>query len=744
MTVAPADRFIEAVKPLLHLWQTVRVSGMACYLNGAWSNVGIRVQLQEHLPSISEIQSPDQRFMYYMIDYPLQALPDIVGQLTEAGSFTLEQNRGTGGAFAEISLKPPRPESGMGVHWYPPNKREPTPAQRKSGARRTSIVIISSGQMLHDVLDQDLRMILDSRLRLADPAHDGLAGLSKQLFPGAGFENWQQTLVEVMAELPFEIESTEAGKILVRASSRMVDGSLTTICFYGPQVGNKTPRTVLRRADDAEILDSTLLQWERILDWPDRAETAKVTLFYKEEEIQSIQLSRRAQSRGDLTQAPQIRTEKQARRPTPLSAPKQAPSPAPTKDMNIFKTALEVYRSLGIVGAGGAGVVHRVVTDDGQVFALKLLNADKATSQNRKRFKTELHFCANNEHRNIITVLDHGIALNNGKDCPFYVMPYYSKTLRDLMKEGVAHERTLPLFCQILNGVEAAHLKNVWHRDLKPENVLYDGPNETLLVADFGIAHFAEEELYTLVETGANDRLANFQYAAPEQRARGRKIDHRADIFALGLILNELFTGHVLQGVGYVQIGQVSTNFSYLDEIVEKMVQQSVDNRPGSIDEIKRTLTTKGNEFVSRQKLDALRQTVVPSHTATDPLIQNPIQVEDVDVRGDTLVAILSQAPPPEWIRVFVHPRAMSYIAGTEPANWRFAGNEAKVRIGHAENSAKQILNNFRDYVRGANVLYKEVLENAAKQTEENEKRALQQKIAEEERRQRLLKNLRS
>jgi hypothetical protein len=121
--------------------------------------------------------------MYYMIDYHLKAFPDIVGQLTKAGSFTLEQKRGTGGAFAEISLKPARPESGMGIHWYPPNKREPTPAQRKSGVRRTSIVITSSGQMLHDVLDQDLRMKLDRQV--GDPS-SGVTILNLSFLVGAG------------------------------------------------------------------------------------------------------------------------------------------------------------------------------------------------------------------------------------------------------------------------------------------------------------------------------------------------------------------------------------------------------------------------------------------------------------------------------------------------------------------------------------------------------------------------------
>ncbi len=500
-------------------------------------------------------------------------------------------------------------------------------------------------------------------------------------------------------------------------------------------------RTILRR-DEAALQDS-ILQWDRILDWPESAERTKVTLFYGEEEIQSFHLTRKAEIRADRVRDLQA----QLKRPAPASGPpppKQSNKMPSARETPIFKTALETYRSLEIVGAGGSGVVYKVETEDHQVFAIKCLDPHRATTEKRKRFKTELHFCSKNEHKNIITVLDQGIFSTDGEDSPFYVMPYYAATLRDLMKRGISREKVLPLFSQILDGVEAAHLKNVWHRDLKPENILYDGTTESYLVADFGIAHFGEEELYTLVETKAHERLANFQYAAPEQRARGSRVDHRADIFALGLILNEMFTGHVIQGEGYARVSKVAPEFSYVDEIIVKMIQQFPDDRPNSIAEIKQTLIAKGNEFISRQKLDALRQTVVPSHTATGPLIENPIQVEDIDIRGDTLVAILNQTPPPDWIRVFVHPRAMSYIAGTEPANWRFTGKEAMVRMGHVESQAKQVLNNFRDYVRGANALYKEVLENTARQLEENEKRALQQKIAEEERRQRMLKNLRS
>ena len=184
----------------------------------------------------------------------------------------------------------------------------------------------------------------------------------------------------------------------------------------------------------------------------------------------------------------------------------------------------------------------------------------------------------------------------------------FSTTLRELIATPIPHEQVLTKFSQILDGVEAAHLTDVWHRDLKPENILYNESSDLLIVADFGIAHFSVQELATIIKTKAKDRLANFQYSAPEQRQKRGNVDHRADIFALGLILNEMFTGDLIQGSGYRTIGSVNEGFAYLDPLVETMVQQNPDSRPHSIDEIKKDLIGRRNDFISRQKLNELKK----------------------------------------------------------------------------------------------------------------------------------------
>lgn len=161
-----------------------------------------------------------------------------------------------------------------------------------------------------------------------------------------------------------------------------------------------------------------------------------------------------------------------------------------------------------------------------------------------------------------------------------YNKSFEPTTLRSLIGEGISLEKIPQYFSQILEAVQVAHQQEIWHRDLKPENILYDSSSDLLLVADFGIAHFCEEFLITSMETGLQERLANFQYAAPEQRTKGRSVDFKADVYALGLILNEMFTGEVPHGTNYKSIASVAPKFAYLDKLVDRMIRQFPDERP--------------------------------------------------------------------------------------------------------------------------------------------------------------------
>ena len=317
----------------------------------------------------------------------------------------------------------------------------------------------------------------------------------------------------------------------------------------------------------------------------------------------------------------------------------------------------------------------------------------------------------------------------------------YPHTLRDLMKRRIPHQRILPHFAQVLDGVEAAHLKGVWHRDLKPENILCDTESDTLVVADFGIAHFEEDELHAAVETQAHERLANFQYAAPEQHVRGKTVDHRADIYALGLILNEMFTGELPQGTGYRTVVSVAPDYAYLDELVELMVRQS-DERPQTINEIKTALIARQNEFVSRQKLSELRNTVVPESEVEDPLVSNPIQLLAVDYRAGVLEFTLSRGINPIWAQAFRNPSECQFILGKEPNRFELEGNKARINAREDQAEIQTLVNYFNIYLNKANKSYATQVQEAHRKKINAERGRIRATLEEEERRNRILRNI--
>jgi len=414
-----------------------------------------------------------------------------------------------------------------------------------------------------------------------------------------------------------------------------------------------------------------------------------------------------------------------------------------------FVTTGEVYISDGVEGQGATSIVYRVRDSDGARWALKCLRPEQATRDRTKRFLNELYFCQSSGHKNVIQVIDHGFVLHEDRKCPFYVMPLYPSTLRKALVQGIPPNRVLHYFSNLLDGVEAAHLRGVIHRDLKPENVMHDPAQESMVVSDFGTAHFNAEAMFETVQTGLHDRLANFQYAAPEQRRPGMSVDHRADIYALGLMLNEMFTGQVLQGTGFARIASAAPDFAYLDEIVDRMVQHSATNRQGSIDEIKLALIARRNEFVSRQKLDELKREVIPSATVSHPLLAHPPRVVDVDIRGNTLTLYLDKPVTREWEEAFRTPRNMGFIGGSGPDDWRFeragerTGASVRLPVHYLQpETAQPIIDNFKSYVEFANVQFRKNLEYAARSKQAAEQKALQDRIVEEEKRRKLLDKL--
>ena len=405
-----------------------------------------------------------------------------------------------------------------------------------------------------------------------------------------------------------------------------------------------------------------------------------------------------------------------------------------------FLTTFSKFVSTRSLGEGGSGYVYEVYDENGQKFAVKLLKKQGVTSEKRKRFKNEIVFCQRSSHPNIIPVLDSGIFFDDNIAVPFYVMPFYDTSLRNLISTGLKPKVIIRLFSQLIDGIEAAHLQGIVHRDLKPENILYNTVDAKLVVADFGIARFIENELYTAVETKAQDRLANFLYAAPEQRVRGKNVDARADIFAIGLILNEMFTHEVPQGSGYKTISTIAPEYPYLDDIVIKMIRQNSDERFNSIEEIKTFLNVRGADYVTEQKLSVLKSAVIPSYEIDDPLVLTPVRIVDFDWNDNLLTLVLSHSINSRWRNALLNMGSYSSLMGKGPERFSFEGNLAKIAAN--ERDVQAIIDYFKTWIPNITAKYKHDLENERHQKEEQDRQKIKMEIEKEEAKARLRNNI--
>lgn len=235
-----------------------------------------------------------------------------------------------------------------------------------------------------------------------------------------------------------------------------------------------------------------------------------------------------------------------------------------------------VYKMLDHLADGGNGNVWKAKCNN-EIVAIKLLGRKEMEDHKKvARFNQEIKFSKKHTHKNIIRVYDSG----EFDDRLFYVMPLYDKTLRDIIQGEISISQIFNYILQICEGINFIHNKGVIHRDIKPENILLGG--EEVVIADLGIAHF---ENFDIIEKG--ELLANRVYAAPEQKKKGlsKEISKSVDIYALGCIINELFTKENPLGTNFMKIADKYPGLNKLDNLVDRCMRQNPDERP-SIDEV--------------------------------------------------------------------------------------------------------------------------------------------------------------
>ena len=210
---------------------------------------------------------------------------------------------------------------------------------------------------------------------------------------------------------------------------------------------------------------------------------------------------------------------------------------------SLLGSRLGDYQVVALVGQGGMGVVYQAVrTDQGfqKRVAVKLIKRGMDSSAVLQRFRHEREILANLDHPSIVRLLDAGTA-DDGR--PYLVMDYVDGLPIDRYCEDKRLDlrQRLELFRRVCAAVAHAHRNLVVHRDLKPGNILITADGTPKLL-DFGIAKLLDPaEDGQATATGA--ALMTPEYASPEQ-VRGERVTTSADVYALGVLLYELLTGH--------------------------------------------------------------------------------------------------------------------------------------------------------------------------------------------------------
>jgi serine/threonine protein kinase len=257
------------------------------------------------------------------------------------------------------------------------------------------------------------------------------------------------------------------------------------------------------------------------------------------------------------------------------------PPPEPPDIAKHFPQ-LEILECLG---RGGMGMVYKARQPKlNRLVALKILAPEKgADPKFAERFLREAQALARLSHPNIVTVHDFGEA-----DGLYYLLMEYvdGVTLRQLLHgHKIAPEQALNIVPKICEALQFAHELGIVHRDIKPENVLLDKQGR-VKIADFGIAKLVGAEATRPSLTEEQSVIGTPHYMAPEQVEKPQTVDHRADIYSLGVVFYEMLTGELPLGKFQPPSRKVQVDVR-LDEVVLHALEKEPGRRYQHASEVK-------------------------------------------------------------------------------------------------------------------------------------------------------------
>jgi predicted Ser/Thr protein kinase len=239
-----------------------------------------------------------------------------------------------------------------------------------------------------------------------------------------------------------------------------------------------------------------------------------------------------------------------------------------------------------MIGQGGMGVVYKALQKNlNRTVALKVLSPRFSDDPEfLERFTREAQALAQLSHPNIVAIHDSGIH----DRVPYLVMEYVEgRSLRALLQSReITVAQVLDLIPQLCDALQYAHGRGVVHRDIKPENILVDAQGR-VKIADYGLAKLAGAQDTRLTKTGYT--MGTPHYMAPEQVENSSEVDHRADIYSLGVIFYEMLTGELPLG-RFKAPSEKGLGDHRLDPVVLKSLEKEPADRYQSAGEVKAQL----------------------------------------------------------------------------------------------------------------------------------------------------------
>ncbi len=256
------------------------------------------------------------------------------------------------------------------------------------------------------------------------------------------------------------------------------------------------------------------------------------------------------------------------------------------------------WEILELIGRGGMGAVYKVRQRElDRTVALKILPPGLDDRPGfADRFTREAKALARLNHPSIVTIHDSGRV----DGIYFLLMEYVDGlNLRQLLDKGrISVQEALTIVSMVCDALQYAHDAGLVHRDIKPENILLDQGGR-VKVADFGLAKLVGEEEYSHTSSvEANPFLTDIgqvvgtpYYMAPEQTTKPQEVDHRADIYALGVVLYQMLTGE-LPGADWAPPSQKIQSDIRLDVVVQRAMQRNPELRYQQASQVKDSVLT--------------------------------------------------------------------------------------------------------------------------------------------------------